>query len=159
MWFGLYSLTGLHLEFNLITTIDDRTFAKLPNLEKLNLDNNYLTTFNDNVFSLKRHGMIVQLWLGDNPMYCDCRMCWLKEAEEQGSIEFNYGFRYPDCDNRPGEFWETIQLDCDKNDPEQVSRGDWRSIPGRLETQGSVSVNGTVKCGEDLIGMLPTTSR
>ena len=128
MWLGLLSLSGLYLENNRIVTIDQRTFVKLRNLSSLNLDNNQMTSLNGDIFNLKGHPSTLKLWFGDNPMNCDCRMCWLKEAEEQGWVEFQYGFQYPDCTNHHGQYWEQVQLDCDKNDPEQVQRCNYQVI-------------------------------
>ena len=54
------------------------------------------------------------LTLQANPFQCDSRLCWLKEAEHQGWINFYYYYSYvsPECANLPGISWEEIRMDC-----------------------------------------------
>ena len=51
MWYGLYELKHLWLNFNQITTVWHNGFANLPLLERLVLNDNALTTLEANAFS------------------------------------------------------------------------------------------------------------
>ena len=57
----------------------------MQNLEKLYLSRNIISILNRDAFEGIEFGMHdqVAILLDSNPLVCDDRMCWLKEAENQ----------------------------------------------------------------------------
>ena len=51
-----------------------------------------------------------------NPFHCDVRMCWLRDAEQQGRVHFRTIYddnrEDPECVNYPDEEWREVPLDC-----------------------------------------------
>ena len=51
-----------------------------------------------------------------NPFYCDVRMCWLRDAEQEGRVHFRTIYddnrEDPECANYPDVEWREIPLDC-----------------------------------------------
>ena len=54
------------------------------------------------------------LFLDENPLQCDSRMCWIKDAERDGRIKLKDKWNpKPQCVNYPGVHWDNIKLTCD----------------------------------------------
>ncbi len=86
MWEGLEELRELRLENISIAFIPPNTFANLPNLSRVKLEANRLQTLSANVFGSDVPAKF-QFTLGNNPLQCDSRLCWMKEAEDQGWLK------------------------------------------------------------------------
>ena len=110
---------------NKIVKIDRNSWAGLVSLEKLDLSGNHLTSLPSHIFSLNRSlfidltsiefvtfpreisgsgtARVITLHLDGNPMNCDSRLCWLKEAEEAGWIAWEdfFGPRVPAVQKLP----------------------------------------------------------
>ena len=110
-WQGLDSLEELELGFNHIEIIHQFGFSNLPNLKKLSLEYNRLTTITKNVFRPEDfplgHPDHLKLWISQNPLECDSRMCWMKDEW----ITWHNGHT-PMCQNHPDLPWNKISLDC-----------------------------------------------
>ena len=63
------------------------TFASLPSLQELELSDNNLETVEHMAFKGIPRSLV--LHLANNPIQCDARVCWLKRAERNGSIEWD----------------------------------------------------------------------
>ena len=108
---GLFKLKEIGLDDNNITQVEDGAFQGLEFLSKLWLFNNRLTTLQSNTFTgLPRP---LDLTLGENPLQCDQRLCWIKRGEREGWI------RWISLDDRPlqpkcsnGMNWYNLTLDC-----------------------------------------------
>ncbi len=91
MWDGLSNLKELRLTnfsaalypANSFGNIASNTFTNLPNLTKLYLGLNRLHTLDANMFG-SSHPENLDLTLSHNPLQCDSRLCWMKEAEDEG---------------------------------------------------------------------------
>ena len=114
MWEGLTSLTMLSLSFNQISTIPVGAFNTLTSLERLYLSYNQLVTLVEGVFNTPLRTSL-ELTLNRNPLQCDVRMCWIKQAEWVGHITWDTwgGDRRPQCKNQPGVHWDNITLNCE----------------------------------------------
>ena len=112
---GLRALEGLYLSSNDITTIQPRTFAGLKQLRTLWLHSNKLTTCEEAWFDPGYN--FTELSLSENPLQCDRRMCWIKQAERDKRITW-YTDPYdgevykPDCENYKGVDWDDVTLTC-----------------------------------------------
>ena len=114
MWEGLSSLTGLHLSENQISTIGVGAFKALTSLADLWLEYNQLVTLEEGLFNTPLRTNLT-LDLGENPIHCDARMCWIKEAERVGHITWwtdSLGDGRPQCENQPDVHWDNINLNC-----------------------------------------------
>ena len=80
MWEGLSSLTWLTLGGNQINMIGVGAFNTLTSLNRLWLWGNQLVTLEEGLFNTPLRTSL-ELRLEGNPLYCDTRMCWIKEAE------------------------------------------------------------------------------
>ena len=126
MFQGLVSLEYLEIHFNIISFIEDNTFANLMRLKELNLAvnrleslgpgifcgldslswldlrENRLTTLPVDVFNHLPHPL--QLKLNNNSLQCDAALCWLRQEELNGTITwYPFGGR-PICANEVS--WE-----------------------------------------------------
>ena len=55
------------------------------------------------------------LQIDNNPLVCDARLCWLKEAELEGWIRYNALYDDPpECANID-EYWYYVELNCTWN--------------------------------------------
>ena len=111
---GLVSLMEIDLTGNGIHTVYQGAFANLPTLKSFSLADNTLETLNSEMF-------IPELFDADydpdlmfdirfNPLQCDSRMCWLKEAEARGLVFLMYRSTTR-CGN-PNTPWTEVRLDC-----------------------------------------------
>ena len=97
LWMDLPELEELWLTSNQIRVVKPYGFTNLPNLRFLDLFENQLTTLDQNVLVPEILNSIpFHLDLGENPLQCDSRMCWLRDAEKLGSITLTM---IPQCDN------------------------------------------------------------
>ncbi len=119
---GLTALEDLSLSGNNISHIEPGTFSGLPALTWLSLHSNALTTLPWTVFgSVGNPGNInhparLVFSLSGNPLRCDTSLCWIKQAEQEGWLEWsfsNYDPDYdPECSNYAGTDWPDVNLDC-----------------------------------------------
>ena len=112
----LPELIILDLAKNKMLGIELGTFTKQTKLKRLYLHRNRLTTMRRNVFS-SQHQTNLTLLLAINPLLCDKKMCWIKQAERDGWITLNYtnhlgSWTKPDCGNYPDHTWDSITLSC-----------------------------------------------
>ena len=122
MWIGLESLTFLDLYENKITVIEKGGFANLPMIEKIELRNNKLSTLSPDsfCFSPSPHPTAqpsqLTLLLDGIDLFCDSRLCWLKEAETNGLITLTEFFDFSryrvECVNFPDVYWDEVALNC-----------------------------------------------
>ena len=112
----LSQLMILDLAKNRILGIEPGTFTKLTKLKILYLHRNHLTTLRRTAFS-SQHQTNLTLTLAINPLLCDKKMSWIKQAERDGWITLNYtnqlgSWTKPDCGNYPDHTWDSITLSC-----------------------------------------------
>ena len=113
---GLQSLIRLNLDRNNILQIEPGSFMNLTQLRVVHLNDNQLSSVGEDLFDLR---MSLTLLLDKNPLHCDHRMCWMKEAEQDGRITLSYNtssgtfFDKPHCVNYQGVTWDNVTLDCD----------------------------------------------
>ena len=111
---GLVSLDVLDLFSNQIFFIEDGTFSHLPLIRVLYLNKNNLVTPMDEKDLIQSQNLF--LFLDGNPLRCDSKMCWIKDAERDGQIKLNYKWNpKPQCVNYPGVHWDNIILICDES--------------------------------------------
>ena len=114
---GLESLKYLELSYNIINSVEPATFSDLTQLVELNLYDNQLKTLEVNLFTMPLR-INLALRIRRNPLQCDRKMCWIKQAERERRIHLNgilhWGrtFFKPDCENYHGIAWDNITLDC-----------------------------------------------
>ena len=104
---GLESLEELRLDHNGIISIATGTFEPMPYLRTLGLSGNRLTLLlpgvldQNNSIQATIHLVEVELSLSDNPVFCNGRLFWLKEAEMEGWVtwfaENGDGDGKPEC--------------------------------------------------------------
>ena len=90
-------------------------FNTLTSLERLWLQDNELVTLEEGLFNTPLRTSL-ELWLRDNPLHCDVRMCWIKQAERVGHITWYTWVgetHRPECKNQPGVHWDNITLNCE----------------------------------------------
>ena len=137
---GLDTLDVLDLYSNEISVIEPGTFSHTPRLRVLCLNQNQLKALIDKlniIESLMSERRVLQryqkhlkapveqlldplksnkpfLFLGRNPLQCDWKMCWIKEAERVGWLKLSAitGAK-PQCENYPGTPWDQVTLTCD----------------------------------------------
>ncbi len=86
MWEGLNSLKTLILYVNEIHHISDGAFSTLPAVRSIYLNHNKLKVLSRTVFG-PNHPHRLDLHLGDNPLQCDSKLCWMEEAEVEGWLK------------------------------------------------------------------------
>ena len=105
---GLVALDQLDLHSNQISFIEPGTFSDLPLISVLYLDNNRLVTPMAEQDLIQSQDLFLSLT--KNPLFCDSRMCWIKEAERDGRIKLR-GSK-SQCVNYPNVHWDDIKLPC-----------------------------------------------
>ena len=118
MFEGLFALEDLHLDNNDIS-LEPGAFVNLPCLNWLNLESNKLKTLEMKAFldptCPDKHPSKIFVPLGWNPLKCDEKLCWLKEAEQNNWIEVDHGIHSPvTCGSYyPSEtYWRDVNLNC-----------------------------------------------
>ena len=101
---------------NNISNIEPGTFANLTQLRIFGLHTNQLTTLEENIFNELRPQNLT-LIIDDNALWCDARICWMRDAERDGWIRFNHSrgefvWGKPECANYPGVNWDDLTLNC-----------------------------------------------
>ena len=86
MWIGLQSLNFLSLHGNRLRKIICHGLSHMPSLERVDLSSNQLTTLKSDVLNPDDQPSRLALHLYKNPLQCDSALCWLKAADESGSI-------------------------------------------------------------------------
>ncbi len=119
----LPSLWRLDVDANSIHTVHPSALALsgLPALRQLTLHDNAIVTLPWNVFSENNYSSIrnwskLELILSENPMVCNCSLCWAKQAEEDGWLTWWDGEKHaPECSNYVGTPWATVNLHGDEH--------------------------------------------
>ena len=115
MFNGLISLEWLNLYGNYIARIESGTFVKLLKLQTLLLENNQLTTLDQKAFQTSDKELTISL--RENLFECDKKICWVKQAEEEGWIvRYKKSPAEPEeklsCVNYPHDDWSDITINC-----------------------------------------------
>ena len=110
---GLTSLKRLNLGHNQISHIEPGSFRSLQ-LTELYLDNNRLIKPMQEKDLIGSQSLTLILTLGNNPLQCDSKMCWIKQAELDGWITWHTtdGWGKPDCENYANVEWDDVNLNC-----------------------------------------------
>ena len=101
MFTGMYSLQKLELSHNQISHIEIGSFTKTQQLQYLYLSYNKLRTLEQDMFYTPQQGKIT-IFIENNPLQCDSRICWITQGEQDGRINFSYkpgGSCEPNCEN------------------------------------------------------------
>ena len=112
---SLTNIEKIDLDLNALTDIKPDTFYGLDKLKEVWFYTNKLTTLRSDTFTGLPRPM--DITLGDNPLQCDKRLCWIKRGEREGWIRWiKYMDRplEPQCSN--GIHWDSLQLDCPDED-------------------------------------------
>ena len=83
MWDGLSTLEELWLSSNQIKLIEAVGFRDLSELKIPDLSKNQLTTLSEDILApeiIYESSSTLHLNPNDNPLHCDQKMCWLKDA-------------------------------------------------------------------------------
>ncbi len=120
MFNGLPSLQILALFNNYIKTIDPGALAAMPALREVTLGGNALKMLSMNIFSddpsKAKHPENMKMTLNDNPLICNCSLCEVKQAEEDGWLTWWGGDSYacyaPECTNFARIPWVDVDLGC-----------------------------------------------
>ena len=90
---GLESLEELRLGNNQIYSIETGSFQSSPYLRILGLSGNLITLLTPGVFhelnipdDVMIHPVELEISLSDNPVFCNWRLAWMKEAEVDGWV-------------------------------------------------------------------------
>ena len=116
MFTGLPSLKQLSLRKNSLQTVHTGSLSGLP-LTHLLLDSNNLETLSWTMFVTDEaegnlyHPTALQLELTSNRLHCNALLCWVKNAEEEGWLDWVREVA-PQCSDRPGVPWSSIDLKC-----------------------------------------------
>ena len=115
---GMFALKVLYLYDNDIASLGPGAFMNLPHLYWLLLGSNNLETVEMRSFMdpscPDEHPTDLAALLESNPLQCDERLCWLKEAESKNWITPDIlQFAPVTCVNYPGEtYWKDVNLNC-----------------------------------------------
>ena len=115
MFSDLISVEWLNLCGNHTSHIQPGSFVNLLKLQSLLLEDNQLTSLDQDVFQIS--GITLILSLSRNIFQCDSRMCWVKQAEEEGWITWykksstKPGGK-PLCVNYADDDWDDITINC-----------------------------------------------
>ena len=114
MWEGLNSLTSLMLSENGIQVLPPGSLSNLPKLQRLFLSINNLTTLSLDMFDpglypgSEGHPATLEITMYDNPLQCDARLCWTKDAAREGWLRLVYTYW---CENYQ-QYWEYVDVGC-----------------------------------------------
>ncbi|XP_072345451.1 leucine-rich repeat transmembrane protein FLRT1-like [Scyliorhinus torazame] len=81
------NLQKLYLQENLISHVPADAFAKMRQMQRLDMSNNNLTTLPRGVFGDLAN--LSQLLLRNNPWYCGCKMMWLRDWLQTTAFHVN----------------------------------------------------------------------
>ena len=117
MFSGLTSVKHLFLEGNQIFYIQPGSFSSLPNLSDVRLANNDLTLFPFDVFCVNesacQHPSELALTLVGNPLVCNWRLAWVKQAAQEGWLTLYNNLNtntLVECTNFPNTNWKAVTL-------------------------------------------------
>ncbi|KAL4233427.1 hypothetical protein ACF0H5_008108 [Mactra antiquata] len=82
---GLTGLQTLYLDLNNISKIQVGAFHSFSSLGSLWLQSNRLTYLEPEVLDVKYIPKLSELYIDDNPWYCDCHLRWLREKVNNAS--------------------------------------------------------------------------
>ena len=109
MFQGLRSLKKLKLGHNQISHIEYGSFVSL-HLTHLYLASNHITKLEQGDVFKSDH---LTLLLGNNPLQCDWKICWIKDGEREEWINLSKGsYGKPYCANFPDVPWDSITAFC-----------------------------------------------
>ena len=116
---GLDSLQILRITGNKITSMGAGAFANLPQINTIQVDITQLTVFWEVILSPSAYPntpKVPKVTVQDAQVFpCNSSSCWLKILEEKGykkHYEYNGTVSRPRCSDRPGMFWDQVELDC-----------------------------------------------
>ena len=113
---GLQFLEELGLRANHLKDVPRRGISHMPSLGTLFLPENQLRTLRADIFNpddyteyngRPRH---LNLYLHDNPLQCDIKLCWLKAPVDSGLITFVGSD--PKCANPDATVFQDVELNC-----------------------------------------------
>ena len=117
MFSGLTSVKYLFLDGNQIFYIQPGAFSSIPNLSDVRLAHNDLTLFPFDVFCVNvsacHHPSELRLTLVGNPLFCNWRLAWVKQAAQVGRLTL---YNNPntntlvECPNFPNTNWNIITV-------------------------------------------------
>ena len=111
MFKGLYNLVDLNLQKNIIRTIEMDSFAEMEKLSWLDLAWNELVTIPEAAFSPQGFPLLF-LALYENLIYCDWRVCWMKNKPYLYNIYYlGEGPRCAGPTNLYNQLWYSTALD------------------------------------------------
>ena len=119
MWQGIETLRGLFLMGNYLEEVSEDMWKDLPELEEIWLSSNQINEVEPNGFTnlpnlrflYGDNSVSFHLNLGENPLQCDSRMCWLRDAENLGSITLTMipQCHYDDGDSNDHLTWSDLE--------------------------------------------------
>ena len=105
------NLERLWLVNTSLTSIPPNTFASLTHLSMLNLEENNIQTLERNIFASDAPDALDMVF-SINPLQCDSRLCWIKEAEQEGWLSVSGWDENVTCVQPPDTMWDDVDLDC-----------------------------------------------
>ena len=105
-----------------VTSLDQGDLDNLPSIAWVKFDDNEITTVSEGLLDAELypdgHPKYLFLGLSGNPLQCDSRMCWIKEAErtyrpqKDGWLQvWYYSMPIVTCQNQEAN-WNHVNLDC-----------------------------------------------
>ena len=120
MWVGLSSLVSLRLSENGIQRLPPGSLSNLPHLKRLFLSLNNLTTLSLDMLDSSLypdsggHPETLEITMYENPLECDARLCWTKDAAREGWLRMVYTYW---CENYQ-QYWEYVDVGCEGRETE-----------------------------------------
>ncbi len=113
MFNGLGKLQKLYATNNDISSIQDKTFDGLSSISHIMLEKNKLKHFDFAMFNpddfTNGHPDSLEVSLHHNPIVCDSRLCWLRDAEVDGWLywfQWRGTYYYLKCSNFNDAKWQ-----------------------------------------------------
>ena len=135
MFQGLASLRVLRITGNKITSIDPKTFSNLHQINNIQVDIIQLTVFRQIILNPSNYPAtpkVRKVTVEDSHSFpCNSSYCWLKALEEKGYMDhYKYNGRVsrPKCLDRPGVYWDQVELDCSSSSHTSSSSGIQRNL-------------------------------